>query len=275
MFRLNGASVTILFGIAGFGSALAQQDRSVALKEIRETAAEICYVVQQRGRKTDSQLTGEVNAKVTGVFGRLLSGGAGISGETGSMEYEGVAQEALGAALTASVTCRERVASKLIDIFFQPVPVPNPVPPFPDKRIPPPPPPNTFARDPISGTYRGQMHYLFLVAGGNKNFAQDITLTIDPPTGRSFRGTLIEVGKSQTLAVQGQFSGSNIEFQAVIADPGGGRLEVTFMGVLTGPGSMRGNFRIRGNLWQQALDQIRAENGVAVDVVPSSFELRQ
>jgi hypothetical protein len=264
MLRLNGAAAAILIAMAGIGSALAQQDRSAALREIRETAIEICYTVQQRGRKTDSQLTGEVHAKVAGVFSKLVDIGAATSGQTGAVEYEGVTQEALGAALTASVTCRERVASKLIDVLLSPQPVP-----------PPPPPPPNFARDPVSGTYRGKIYFLLLAAGGNRNFAQDITLTINPPSGGSFRGTLIDDAQSKTLPVQGQFGGNSIAFQAVFADSSAGRLEMTFQGVLTGGGSMRGNFRVGGNLWQQTVNQIRAENSGVVDVVPSSFELRQ
>jgi hypothetical protein len=134
MLHLNGAAVTMLIGIAGLGSALAQQDRSAALREIRETAIEICYTVQQRGRKTDSQLTGEVHAKVAGVFSKLVDIGAATSGQTGAVEYEGVTQEALGAALTASVICRERVASKLIDALLSPPPPPSPYPPLPSNR---------------------------------------------------------------------------------------------------------------------------------------------
>ncbi len=139
--------------------------------------------------------------------------------------------------------------------------------------VPPPPPPsNTF--DPVSGTYRGKLYYLILVAGSNRSFAQNITLTINPPSGGSFRGTLIDDAQ-KTLPVQGQFGGNSITFQAVSANSSGGRMEITFQGVLTGGGSMRGSFRAGGNLWQQMVNQIRAENGDFVDVVPSSFELQQ
>ena len=119
------------------------------------------------------------------------------------------------------------------------------------------------------------MYYLLLVADGNRSFAQDITLTINPPSGGSFRGTLIDDAQSKTLPVQGQFGGNSIAFQAVFADSGAGRLEITFQGVLTGGGSIRGSFKVGGNLWQQTVNQIRAENGGVVNVVPSSFELRQ
>jgi hypothetical protein len=86
-----------------------------ALKEIRETAADICYTVEQRGQKSEAQLTGEVQAKVTGVVAKVADLRVKGSGKISSQEYQGVSQEALAAALTASVNCRERVFYKLVD----------------------------------------------------------------------------------------------------------------------------------------------------------------
>jgi hypothetical protein len=48
---------------------LAQQ--SAALKEIRETAADICYTVQQEGQQSESELSGRVQAQLNGVITKL------------------------------------------------------------------------------------------------------------------------------------------------------------------------------------------------------------
>jgi hypothetical protein len=60
---MNGAGIGALFWLIGVVAAAAQQDISAqraALKEIRETASDICYTVEQRGQKSEAQLTGEV-----------------------------------------------------------------------------------------------------------------------------------------------------------------------------------------------------------------------
>ena len=118
MRRTRAAGFVTLIWLAELSSAAAQPDISIqraALKEIRETAADICYTVEQRGRKSEAQLTGEVQAKVTGIVSKIADLGIKGSGQISSQEYQGVSQEALGAALTASANCRERVFNKLVD----------------------------------------------------------------------------------------------------------------------------------------------------------------
>ena len=120
---MNGAGIGALFWLIGFVAAAAQPDISAqraALKEIRETAADICYTVEQRGQKSEAQLTGEVQAKVTGVIAKVTDLGVKGSGQIGSQEYQGVSQDALGAALLASANCRERVFNKLVDRILPP-----------------------------------------------------------------------------------------------------------------------------------------------------------
>jgi hypothetical protein len=66
MIRMTVVTAVTLIGLGGVTPAAAQQ--TLDIKEIRETAADICYTVEQRGRKSDAQLKGEVQAKVTGIF---------------------------------------------------------------------------------------------------------------------------------------------------------------------------------------------------------------
>ena len=118
MIRMNIAVAVALIALIRSPSATAQQDlerQRAALKEIRETAADICYTVEQRGRKSEAQLTGEVQAKVNGVVAKLADIGIKGSGHIDSMEYRGVSQEALATAFTASVNCREGVFKNLVD----------------------------------------------------------------------------------------------------------------------------------------------------------------
>ena len=116
--RTEGAVTVILSGLVGLAPAAAQPDfetKRAALREIRETAADICYTVEQRGRKNEAQLTGEVQAKVNGALARLADLGVKGSGQIGSMEYQGLSQEAVGTAITASLNCRRSVFDKLVD----------------------------------------------------------------------------------------------------------------------------------------------------------------
>src|SRR6266446_5422903 len=115
MVRIIVVSAFTLIGLGELTSAAAQQDLDTQLKMIRATAADICYTVEQRGRKSDAQLTGEVQAQVNGIIAKLVDLGGKASGNIGSQEYQGVSQEALATALKESANCRERVFNKLLD----------------------------------------------------------------------------------------------------------------------------------------------------------------
>lgn len=105
--------VAVLISVAGHANA--QQGLEQNLKLIRETAADICYTIEQRGQKTDVQLQGEVAAKLTGVFGKVADIGGGANGTLTREEFQGLSEEAVAAALEKSANCRERVFNKLID----------------------------------------------------------------------------------------------------------------------------------------------------------------
>ena len=251
------------------------------LSELSDFADRVCQRAPLEGRNSDSELSAGAKADLTGFLKNALGLGFDARASRKDSSFSGVQQDKLADALAKGNECRTAVVHDFRDLVLRapaPPPQPRPTPYVYPNQQPgptPPAPPDTFAHDPVSGTYRGKMYYLLLVAGGNRSFAQDITLTINQPSGGSFRGTLIDDAQSKTLPVQGQFGGNSIAFQAVFADSGAGRLEMTFQGVLAGGGSIRGNFKVGGSLWQQTVKQIRAENGSVVDVVPSSFELRQ
>jgi hypothetical protein len=107
---------------AGLLTAAAQRDdaaaRRAALKDISNTAAEICYTVEQRGSKNDAQLQGEVQAKVTGVVSKLANVEGKVAGQASAQEYQGVAQDALNTALGTSTQCRQHVFDELVARLF-------------------------------------------------------------------------------------------------------------------------------------------------------------
>src|SRR5689334_551816 len=105
MGRISAGLATLIW-LTGSVPGMAQDQRSAALKEIRETATEICVTVEQKGQKSNAQLSGEVQAKVAGIAAKLADIGIKGSGEIGSEEYQGVSQEALTTALDNVRTCR-------------------------------------------------------------------------------------------------------------------------------------------------------------------------
>lgn len=84
-------------------SALAQDDlaarQRAALKDIRETAADICYTIEQRGQQSESQIDGKVQAKVNWIAEKIIDLGFESTGKLKSREYQGVLQTELAAIL--------------------------------------------------------------------------------------------------------------------------------------------------------------------------------
>jgi hypothetical protein len=98
-------------------AAVSAQDlgaQAAALKVIRETAADICYTVEQQGQRTDTQLTGETKAKLNGAISRIIDLGVEGSAQLKNNEYRGVLQEELSSTLKNSADCRKDVFDKLI-----------------------------------------------------------------------------------------------------------------------------------------------------------------
>jgi YEATS family len=102
-----------------------------ALKVIRETAADICYTVEQKGQKSETQLTGDVQAKVNGAIARFVDLGVKGSGEIGNEDYQGVTREALASTLQSSADCRLKVFERLVEKMLPVVRNGSPSPPLP------------------------------------------------------------------------------------------------------------------------------------------------
>lgn len=90
------------------------------LEEIRKTAADICYTIEQKGSGDTAQVSGEVQAQVNGLFAKL--GELGIRGgaQLNSGQYQGVPWQDLASVLQRSQDCRRDVFDKLVDRLLPP-----------------------------------------------------------------------------------------------------------------------------------------------------------
>ena len=94
--------------------------QQAALKDIRETAADICYTIPQRGDQSDLHLSGEVDAKLAGVISRIADLGIKGAGELKNQHYQGVLREQLAATLKESADCKRDVFKILVDKMLPP-----------------------------------------------------------------------------------------------------------------------------------------------------------
>jgi TPR repeat protein len=107
---------------------IATQQRA-ALKDIRETASDICYTVQQQGQASETKLSGDVEAKLSGVITKLTNLGVRGEGSLTSQEYQGVLREQLASTLKSSADCRVAVFNTLVEKMMPTLPAappPNP-----------------------------------------------------------------------------------------------------------------------------------------------------
>jgi hypothetical protein len=110
-------------GVATFGSLptlRAQQPTADQIQTIKETAASVCNTVNEaKGRKSDSQIQGEVNAQMKNLLGKVFPVGGSAKGSLTNEQFEGLSQEATAAALEGDRGCRERVFDKMFDRYTQ------------------------------------------------------------------------------------------------------------------------------------------------------------
>jgi hypothetical protein len=67
------AAIVALSSIALTASAQdVEAQKAAALNDIRETADDICYTVQQQGTQTTIKLSGDIQAKADGGVGQLV-----------------------------------------------------------------------------------------------------------------------------------------------------------------------------------------------------------
>jgi hypothetical protein len=217
---MNVVAVVTLIGLGGLTSAVAQQDLDIQLKKILETAADICYTVEQRGRKSESQLKGEVQAKLSGIIAKLADLGGAASGYTDSQEWQGLSQEALGAALKESANCRERVFNTLLDRILPPVR--GDMRPF-------------ISPSDVSGQYNGIVVVEAQTVQGPAQAARPVRLIIDSMVSgdNSFHGTLIGLTDNIPDAywnIVGKITRNHITFTAYPNVNGPNEVEMYFDG---------------------------------------------
>jgi hypothetical protein len=213
MGQMSVVAALTLIGLSGLTSAVAQDlDTWNKIREVtRAWVADVCYTVEQKGRKSEAQLKGEVEAKARGFIAKLADLGVTASGNIVSQEHEGVSQEALAAALKESTNCRERVFNKIMDKML-----PSNAPT--NTR------PSTLSSD-ISGQYEGIIVMQANTILGPMEQHLQVRLIIDhvKPGETRFHGTLIAQDgavSSQPATIQGQLSGNHITFTArSVSDP--------------------------------------------------------
>lgn len=87
---------------------------------IKETADGICYTVQQQGQQNDEKVSGEVDAKLSGLAAKFVGIGMKGSGEVRNQEFQGVLREQLASTLKDSAACRLGVFNTLVDRMLPP-----------------------------------------------------------------------------------------------------------------------------------------------------------
>ena len=98
----------------------AQQLTADQVQTIKETAASVCNTVNEaKGRKSDSQIQGEVNAQMKNLLGKVFPVGGAARGSLSNEQFEGLSQEATATALEEDRGCREGVFDKMFDRYTQ------------------------------------------------------------------------------------------------------------------------------------------------------------
>jgi hypothetical protein len=101
-------------------SALAQQLNVDQINLIKQTAADICNTVKEvRGVKTESEIQGDVQARLNGLLGKLVDLGVGAQGSTKTERFQGLTQDATAIAMQGDRECRERLFNKMFDKLGQ------------------------------------------------------------------------------------------------------------------------------------------------------------
>jgi len=99
-------------------AASAQQLNSQQIQIIRDTAASICNTVKEaKGQKSESQIQGDVTAKLNGLVGKVIDIGGSGKGSLNDEQFEGLSRDATATALEGDRSCRERLFNKMFDRF--------------------------------------------------------------------------------------------------------------------------------------------------------------
>lgn len=99
-------------------AASAQQLNPQQIQVIKDTAASICNTVKEaKGQKSESQIQGDVTAKLNGLVGKVIDIGGSGKGSLNDEEFEGLSRDATATALEGDRSCRERLFNKMFDRF--------------------------------------------------------------------------------------------------------------------------------------------------------------
>jgi hypothetical protein len=107
----------VVIGVAAAPVASAQQQLNAEQMElINKTAHEICETVTEtKGRSTETQIQGNVQAELAGLAGKLLDFGRAAKGSRATKNFEGLTKEATAIALRGDRDCRERLSNNMFD----------------------------------------------------------------------------------------------------------------------------------------------------------------
>jgi hypothetical protein len=113
-----GLCAVLACGI-GVMAASARELNKEQIQQIEYITATTCTTVkEQKGSATQEQLGANVNAKIGGVFGKIIPLGGGAQGSVSQQNYEGLSQDATAAALEGDRGCKERVFIRMFDKFI-------------------------------------------------------------------------------------------------------------------------------------------------------------
>jgi hypothetical protein len=107
----------LLCGALG-STAFAQQSLTAEqLDLMKKTAADVCNTIKGApvGKSSKAQIEGQMDAKLSGLAGKLLDLGASTKGSRTSEEFEGLSREATALALQGDRECRASLFSKMLD----------------------------------------------------------------------------------------------------------------------------------------------------------------
>jgi hypothetical protein len=126
-WRLTTWAVCI--GIAAASGATGQELNAPQIDLIKQTANDVCNTVKDaRGQRNNQQIEGDVQAKLSGLPGKLIDLGGTAKGSISHEDFEGLTREATAIALTGDRECRERLFNKMFDrLSFAPSPKIPPV----------------------------------------------------------------------------------------------------------------------------------------------------
>lgn len=129
MVLIGRLVLLLIFWVAGAKISFAQtstQDLAQTLKLITDTAASICYTIEQRGEKSETKISGDAEAKLNGLIAKVtdlgIKGAANLQREA----HEGVLQGQLADAIKNSADCRKSVFDTLQGKLLQ-APKPGPL----------------------------------------------------------------------------------------------------------------------------------------------------